>query len=161
MPRGADVRVYPLLFILLLACGDVLFPLPGREGDTVDMVGEADVGGAMEAVGTSADALEEPVTAEPAGQAGDASEQSDEPGADLIVLTGRVAIKGNAPHTMVVLTTASETGKKVDYQLVGPLSGEIGRKYQNRTVRLQGRIVRDPLGPGFPAQFEVFAVEQP
>ena len=122
----------------------------------------------------SADAREEPVTAESdggtghspepsaaGGQAGAVSGQEGESAIDLIVLVGRVAIKGSEPHTMVVLTAVSETGRKVDYQLVGPLMAEIGRKYQNKTVRLRGRIVREPVGPGFPAQFEVFAVEQP
>lgn len=74
----------------------------------------------------------------------------DPPQPDQVIeLTGRVAVTGSAPLTILVLVT--ETGH---YEIVGDLAPEL-RKLQQLHVTVRGFIVRDAAGPGFPAQFQV------
>jgi hypothetical protein len=49
--------------------------------------------------------------------------------------TGRISIKGNDPHTFVALSTDTEI-----FRLEGTLATELGNRYQNRIVRVVGRI---------------------
>jgi hypothetical protein len=67
---------------------------------------------------------------------------------------GAVAVKGSVPHTALVLEAADGS----EYLLVGPLSEQIGRQHQGRTIRLRGRIVRDSPAPGLPPQLEVIRI---
>ncbi len=72
-------------------------------------------------------------------------------GHSTLILEGRVVIKGNEPHTIVVLITRDNR----EYSIVGKYSNEIRLKYQNHTIRVEGRIRNKAAGPGFPAEFEV------
>lgn len=68
-------------------------------------------------------------------------------------VAGRVAVKGNEPHTYLVLVSDSR-----EYKLVGPLQEKIWKTYQGQRIRVRGRIVREALGPGFPAELEVLEI---
>ena len=81
-----------------------------------------------------------------------AAGSSDPPG--TIVLTGRVTVRGSEPHTMVVI----ESAERGEVQLSGALAGEIRAKHQGRVVQLRCRMVREALGPGFPAEAEVVRI---
>ena len=57
---------------------------------------------------------------------------------------GRVSVKGNEPHTWLALTV--EDGKV--YELVGDKAALIREGYQNRRLRVEGRIVSAAAAPG-------------
>lgn len=73
-------------------------------------------------------------------------------GCGTLRVEGRVAVVGNEPHTRLVLTVSPD---RVQYALVGPLAKQIWRQYQGRTIRVEGRIIRESGGPGIPAELEV------
>ena len=66
-----------------------------------------------------------------------------------ILVSGRVTATGSDPHVILVLDTDTEY-----YQLVGDQAAELWN-LQQRQVRVYGRVVRQALGPGFPAQLQV------
>ena len=66
-----------------------------------------------------------------------------------IVVSGRVTATGSDPHVILVLDTDTE-----HYQLVGEQVAELWG-LQQRRIKVYGRVVRQALGPGFPAQLEV------
>ena len=67
---------------------------------------------------------------------------------------GKVAVRGSEPHTY--LSLLSEEGR--DAALVGPLAAEIEANFQGRYIRVEGRIVKEATGPGFPAEIEVVKI---
>ncbi len=77
-------------------------------------------------------------------------ERGDEEDDGLTEITGKLSVKGSAPHTMLVLTTSRGT----EYEIVGELEAQLRKEYQYRTVTLKGEVVKQAIGPGFPAQFE-------
>ncbi len=79
--------------------------------------------------------------------AGGAREKQDN------TFTGRVAVKGSEPHTQIVLVTI-----EADYVLTGPLAERIRNEYQGHTLEVSGEIRKEALGPGFPAELEVFEI---
>ena len=69
-----------------------------------------------------------------------------------VTLSGRVAVKGNEPHTYIVLITDD-----TEYIIVGDLAGEIRREYQKKIITVKGKIVKKAI-PGKPAELEVFEI---
>jgi len=69
---------------------------------------------------------------------------------DSAVYEGTLSLRGNEPHTQIILITAD--GKA--FELTGPRSQEL-RKHQYQTVNVSGKLVSKPAGPGFPAKIEV------
>ena len=69
-------------------------------------------------------------------------------------ISGKVAVVGNVPFTFLNLVTAD----KVEYRLVGALEEKIRREMQQMILTVEGRIVKKAIGPGFPAEFEVFEI---
>jgi starvation-inducible outer membrane lipoprotein len=53
-------------------------------------------------------------------------------------LTGRITIKGNEPHTQVVLVVNDTE----EYIIIGELAETLRQEYQNRIVRVKGEIVK-------------------
>lgn len=80
--------------------------------------------------------------------------REDEQGDGLIELTGKLSVKGSEPHTMLVLTTSRGEA----YQIVGDLEAVLRGNFQYRTVTLRGEVVKEAIGPGFPAQFEAVEI---
>ena len=124
-----------LLFLLPLACTS-----QENKGD-----GEQNRGGG-ETVSDQKDQSPEPEKKGP----DDRGEEED----GLTEITGKLSVKGSAPHTMLVLTTSG--GR--EYQIVGDLEAELRDEYQYRTVTLKGEVVKQAVGPGFPAQFEAVKI---
>ena len=74
----------------------------------------------------------------------------DPPRSDqFIELTGRVTVTGSAPLTILVLVAEAD-----HYEIVGDLAPEL-RKLQQLHVTVRGRVVREAVGPGFPARLQV------
>ena len=66
-------------------------------------------------------------------------------------IEGRISVAGNEPFSYVRLVDPEQH----EYRLVGPEAARIRRTLQGRDVILKGKIVRDAVGPGMPAEFEV------
>lgn len=60
----------------------------------------------------------------------------------MIEVSGVIKIKGNIPHTMVVLESVDD----VDYILTGSIADEIREKYQLQTIVIKGEIIRPAEG---------------
>ena len=69
-----------------------------------------------------------------------------------VTFSGRVAVKGNEPHTYIVLIT-----EDTEYSIVGDLAGEIRSEYQNKIITVTGKIVKKAI-PGKPAELEVYKI---
>ena len=67
-----------------------------------------------------------------------------------MTVQGKVAVKGSEPHTYLALSA-----EQTEYSLVGPLAEDLSRNYQGKYLRVRGEIIKEALGPGFPAEFEV------
>jgi len=84
-----------------------------------------------------------------------ASPAEEEPAPDrpqpeqVIELTGRVTVTGSAPRTILVLVAETD-----HYEIVGDLAAEL-RRLQQLAVTVRGRVVREAVGPGFPARLHV------
>lgn len=63
---------------------------------------------------------------------------------------GILSIRGNEPHTRLVLTTVQGES----YELAGPMAGELSR-HQYRKVIIRGKLASKAAGPGFPARIFV------
>lgn len=62
---------------------------------------------------------------------------------DALTISGTIRAVGNAPYSMLVLTTEDGAGDKEDYLLTGPLEEEL-RLNQGKTVTLQGKECASP-----------------
>ncbi len=71
-----------------------------------------------------------------------------------VVLTGRVTVRGSEPHTMVVIASV----QRGDVQLSGRLAEQIRSRHQGRVLEVRCRILREALGPGFPAEAEALKI---
>jgi hypothetical protein len=67
--------------------------------------------------------------------------------------TGTAAVKGSEPFTRIVLVTENE-----DLALTGPLADKIRQNFQGHRVTVKGKIEKEALGPGFPAELYVIEI---
>jgi len=74
--------------------------------------------------------------------------------AQQLIITGKISVKGNMPHTFLCLTTDN----RIDYKLIGAQKEYISNYLQQKTVTLRGVVTKDQIGPGFPAEFEVIKI---
>lgn len=70
---------------------------------------------------------------------------------ELQKIDGRISVAGSEPFTYVRLIDDVQH----EYRLVGPKAETLRQGWQGRNVQLDGRIVKDAIGPGMPAEFEV------
>ncbi len=73
---------------------------------------------------------------------------------EIVCLTGRIRIKGNEPHTSVVLVC--ENGD--NFVLKGDLAEELGGKYQLKSVSLKGMVLFSGK-PFLPVELKVISFE--
>jgi hypothetical protein len=71
-----------------------------------------------------------------------------------LTLSGRVSVKGNEPLTYLVLVSE----EKGAFTIVGPLKEEIRRNHQGKYLKVRGRIVEEPQGPGLHPNLEVLEI---
>ena len=75
-------------------------------------------------------------------------------GDSSLQLTGTVSVVGNEPFSYINLETAAN----VSYRVVGPLVDKIQATLQYKTLTLKGTIVKEAIGPGFPAEFKAVEI---
>ncbi len=89
-------------------------------------------------------------------EAGGKQDESSEPReGKRILLEGKISVKGNEPHTYLVINV-----EYTDYILRGNIAGRIREEYQGRIVLIEGIIIKEEAGPGFPAEVEVVSLPE-
>jgi len=73
----------------------------------------------------------------------------------IMEIEGRVAVKGSEPHTYLsIKDTKTQTSYKISNQAKFDLA-----KKQNQTVKVKAVLIKEAIGPGFPAVIEVVEVQ--
>ncbi|GIT97459.1 hypothetical protein [Sulfurovum sp. TSL1] len=74
---------------------------------------------------------------------------------NILELEGRVAMKGSSPHAYLsIKDMKTQTSYKIQNQAKFDLA-----KKQNQTVKVKAVLVKEAIGPGFPAVIDVVEVE--
>jgi uncharacterized protein YcfL len=74
---------------------------------------------------------------------------------NVMELEGRVAVKGSERHTYLSIEdTKTQTSYKIHNQAKFDLMNK-----QNQTVKVKAVLIKEAIGPGFPAVIEVVEVE--
>ncbi len=74
---------------------------------------------------------------------------------NVMELEGRVAVKGSEPHTYLsIKDSKTQTSYKIHNQTKFDLA-----KKQNQTVKVKAVLIKEAIGPGFPAVIEVVEVK--
>ena len=74
---------------------------------------------------------------------------------NIMELEGRVAMKGSSPHAY--LSIKDSKSQKI-YMIQNQTKFDLMKK-QNQTVNLKAVLVKEAIGPGFPAVIEVVEVK--
>jgi hypothetical protein len=78
------------------------------------------------------------------------------PQKDVVSITGKIAVKGNEPHTYVVIVTED----KREYRITGDLEPEIRKNYQQKRVIVDAVIVKESDSPLIPTEIDVLKIEE-
>ncbi len=73
----------------------------------------------------------------------------------IIEVEGRVAVKGSSPHTYLSI---KDNKSHKSYKIQNNESFNLMNK-QNQTVKVKATLIREAVGPGFPAVIEVVEVK--
>ena len=74
---------------------------------------------------------------------------------NMMELEGRVAVKGSEPHTYLSIKDA-KTQKS--YKIQNQTEFDLMNK-QNQTLKVKAVLIKEAIGPGFPAVVEVVEVQ--
>ena len=74
---------------------------------------------------------------------------------NIMELEGRVAMKGSSPHTYL---TIKDSESQKSYKIHNQAQFDLAKK-QNQTVKLKALLIKEAVGPGFPAVIEVVEVK--
>jgi hypothetical protein len=74
---------------------------------------------------------------------------------NIMELEGRVAMKGSSPHAYLNIKD-SKTQKS--YKIQNKAEFDLMKK-QNQTVKVKAVLIKEAVGPGFPAVIEVVEVK--
>ena len=70
-------------------------------------------------------------------------------------IEGRLAVKGSSPHTYLSIKDAKNN---ISYKIQNQEKFDLMKK-QNQTVKVKAVLIREAVGPGFPAVIEVVEVK--
>ncbi len=74
---------------------------------------------------------------------------------NIMELEGRVAVKGSSPHTYLSI---KDSKSQQSYKIQNQTEFDLIKK-QNQTVKVKALIIKEAIGPGFPAVIEVVEVK--
>ena len=74
---------------------------------------------------------------------------------NIIELEGRVAVKGSSPHTYLSI---KDNKSQKSYKIQNQTKFDLMKK-QNQTVKIEAILIKEAIGPGFPAVIEVVEVK--
>jgi len=70
-------------------------------------------------------------------------------------LEGRVAVKGSSPHTYLSI---KDSKSHKSYKIQNQEKFDLMKK-QNQTVKIEAILIKEAIGPGFPAVIDVVEVK--
>ena len=73
----------------------------------------------------------------------------------VMELEGRVAMKGSSPHTYLSIKDGKS---QKSYKIANQAEFDLMTK-QNQTVKVKAVLIKEAIGPGFPAVIEVVEVK--
>lgn len=74
---------------------------------------------------------------------------------NVMELEGRVTVKGSEPHTYL---TIKDTKSQKSYKIQNQAKFDLMKK-QNQTLKVKAVLIKEAIGPGFPAVVEVVEVQ--
>ncbi|HEY9190404.1 MAG TPA: hypothetical protein VIM88_06015 [Sulfurovum sp.] len=74
---------------------------------------------------------------------------------NMMELEGKVAVKGSEPHTYLSI---KDSKSQKSYKIQNQAKFDLMQR-QNQTVKLKAVLVKEAVGPGFPAVIEVIEVK--
>ncbi|WP_373032566.1 hypothetical protein [Sulfurovum sp.] len=74
---------------------------------------------------------------------------------NMMELEGRVAMKGSSPHTYLSI---KDSKSQKSYKISNQAKFDLMTK-QNQTVKVKAVLIKEAIGPGFPAIIEVVEVK--
>ena len=74
---------------------------------------------------------------------------------NMIELEGRVAVKGSSPHTYLSI---KDSKSQESYKIQNQTEFDLMKK-QNQIVKVKAVLIKEAIGPGFPAVIEVVEVQ--
>jgi len=74
---------------------------------------------------------------------------------NMMELEGRVAVKGTEPHTYLSI---KDTKTQKSYKIQNQAQFNLMNK-QNQTLKVKAVLIKEAIGPGFPAVVEVVEVQ--
>ncbi len=74
---------------------------------------------------------------------------------NVMELEGRVAVKGSSPHTYLSI---KDSKSQKSYKIQNQVEFDLMTK-QNQTVKVKAVLIKEAIGPGFPAIIEVVEVK--
>lgn len=74
---------------------------------------------------------------------------------NMMELEGKVAMKGSEPHTYLSI---KDSKSQKSYKIQNQAKFDLMKK-QNQTVKVKAVLVKEAIGPGFPAVIEVIEVK--
>ena len=74
---------------------------------------------------------------------------------NIMELEGRVAMKGSSPHTYLSI---KDSKSQKSYKISNQAKFDLMTK-QNQTVKVKAVLIKEAIGPGFPAVIEVVEVQ--
>jgi hypothetical protein len=74
---------------------------------------------------------------------------------NVIELEGRVAMKGSSPHTYLSI---KDSKSQKSYKIQNQAKFDLMKK-QNQMVKVKAVLIKEAVGPGFPAVIEVVEVQ--
>ncbi len=74
---------------------------------------------------------------------------------NIMELEGRVAVKGSAPHTYLSI---KDSNTQTSYKINNQAKFDLANK-QNQTIKVKAVLIKEAIGPGFPAVIEVVEVQ--
>ncbi len=74
---------------------------------------------------------------------------------NIMEIEGRVAVKGSSPHTYLSIKDSSS---HKSYKIQNQTEFDLMTK-QNQTVKVKAVLIKEAVGPGFPAVIEVVEVK--
>lgn len=74
---------------------------------------------------------------------------------NVIELEGRIAMKGSSPHTYLSI---KDSKSHKSYKIQNEVKFNLSKK-QNQTVKIKAVLIKEAIGPGYPALIEVVEVK--
>ena len=72
------------------------------------------------------------------------------------MIKGKIFLKGSMPHSYLGI---KDILSNKEYKIVNKSDFNL-QKLQNHTVKIEAKLIKDALGPGFPATIQVLRVEE-